>query len=174
MPDTPRIIGDGITLRAYEAGDVDGILAYRNDPATHAGIRSTSAMTRERARRFVEKATPARDDRIMWVIDVDGQYAGSVELTTWKRGWGYGAAKLGYGTHPDHRGRGLATAASRLALDWATAQGVETAVWQAVAGNHASWKVAQRLGFTPYTLVPGLLALPDGLTDGWHAKLRLR
>src|SRR5690606_13078436 len=60
------------------------------------------------------------------------------------------AGEIGYWTAPDARGRGITTAAARLAADWALSPdglGLTRLQWQAYVGNWPSRRVAWRLGF---------------------------
>ncbi len=61
-----------------------------------------------------------------------------------------GAAEVGYWLAPRARGRGLATAAASLLIDWGFAElGVARIEFAILPENRASQRVAERLGATP-------------------------
>jgi GNAT superfamily N-acetyltransferase len=69
----------------------------------------------------------------------------------------------------DARGRGVATALCRFALDWAREQGFAGMQFNAVAGsNHAAVKIYRCLGFTIVGTVPGAFAHPTLGRVGLH------
>ncbi|MBB2740278.1 UNVERIFIED_ORG: RimJ/RimL family protein N-acetyltransferase [Microbispora rosea subsp. rosea] len=102
-----------------------------------------------------------------------GEFAGDIQLT------GVipplGQAMLGYSLRPGFRGRGLATRAANLLVEWAFAN---TPLRRIVAGtspgNTASHRVLERAGFTREHLVKGLLPGPGGtrLDDVQWARTR--
>jgi RimJ/RimL family protein N-acetyltransferase len=60
-----------------------------------------------------------------------------------------GVVEVGYWVGPTARGRGVATAATRLICDWAFDElSFHRVDWQAYVGNEASRRVAERCGFT--------------------------
>lgn len=60
-----------------------------------------------------------------------------------------GVVEVGYWVAPDARGRGVATAATRLICDWAFDElDFHRVDWQAYVGNEGSRRVADRCGFT--------------------------
>ena len=56
---------------------------------------------------------------------------------------------VGLVTHPEHRGRGLASRVAGTMLAWAAGEGHELARYRALTTNAASLRVAAKLGFTP-------------------------
>ena len=58
-----------------------------------------------------------------------------------------GTPEVFYVVLPQHRGRGVATAAATVLTDWLFAAGAERVALETVAGNVASERVAERLGF---------------------------
>ena len=70
---------------------------------------------------------------------------------------------------PDARGRGVATALCRFALDWARERGYAGMQFNAVAeSNHAAVAIYLRLGFTVVGTVPGAFAHPTLGRVGLH------
>ena len=88
--------------------------ASREEVCRYQGWRPN---TEEQTRAFVTEAVAAADERpqhrFVYVVTCEGLVVGSCELNL--RGDGQG--EIGYGLHPDHWGRGLATAASRRLLE---------------------------------------------------------
>jgi ribosomal-protein-alanine N-acetyltransferase len=58
-----------------------------------------------------------------------------------------GEVEIGYGLAPSARGRGVATEAVRLLLDWVRTQGARTVRAEVLPGNEPSWQLLLRLGF---------------------------
>jgi RimJ/RimL family protein N-acetyltransferase len=104
-----------------------------------------------------------------WAIEVDGGWAGSINLHPRAPG----TSELGYGAHPDVRGRGVVTAAARLLAAHAFDDlGVQTLVWRAARGNWASRRVAWALGFTQDGTWPATHPGPgDTVTGTWLGHL---
>jgi GNAT superfamily N-acetyltransferase len=82
------------------------------------------------------------DDR-WWVLG-DGLAAGNMTDVAGS------PTDVGLVTHPDHRGRGLATRVAGTMLAWARDEGYGLARYRALATNLASLRVAEKLGFTPF------------------------
>ncbi|SDL38157.1 GNAT acetyltransferase [Microbacterium azadirachtae] len=61
--------------------------------------------------------------------------------------------EIGIETHPDARGKGLATAVAARMIDELLERGI-TPVWSCRASNHASVALAIKLGFTPARRLP--------------------
>lgn len=58
-----------------------------------------------------------------------------------------GAVEVGFWVHPDHRGRGITTAALALAVEFARRSGLTTLAARTVPGNQASQRVLEQSGF---------------------------
>lgn len=117
-------------------------------------------------------ASWANGTATIWTIRVENEFAGIVGLYR----IGNGAADLGFWMVPSFRGRGLLTEACQAVLDFALASepegmGLRRVGWNALAGNHASARVAQKLGFR-FEGIARLAAVGrDGLEDDWGAGL---
>lgn len=173
----------------FRLADPSGDLVLRQfDPDADA-VRYAQVRADPASRRFASRALgpdPVADTRRtlaqvrddidaggLWylAVDVDDRLAGRVSL----RFDGDGGAEIGFGVHPDLRGRGVATRASRLicrhAFDTAA---LDVVRWHAFVGNWASRRVAWRLGFS----FDGVerLRVPQGidrvLRDAWGGTLR--
>ena len=84
-----------------------------------------------------------RGDGRWWVLG-DGLAAGNMT------DFAGAPTDVGLVTHPDHRGRGLASRVAATMLAWARDEGFETARYRALTTNVASLRVAEKLGFMPF------------------------
>ncbi len=99
-----------------------------------------------------------------FAIEVDDRFAGTVDLRLREARW----AEIGFGLAPWARGRGVMTEAVRLALRWGVDEiGLVGFHWQAVVGNHASRRVAEKTGFRIEGEVRGFLLHRGQRLDGW-------
>lgn len=114
--DVPRIVGEHVVLREYRAGDVPRIVEACADERTSYWLSQMPVpYTEQHAREWLEEIRELRatgtgsawavadpdDDRMLGVVTVfDVRPEGSAEV--------------GYWLHPDARGQGLATEATRL------------------------------------------------------------
>ncbi|MCA0335687.1 MAG: GNAT family N-acetyltransferase [Actinobacteria bacterium] len=170
----PELTDGVVRLRAHRVEDVDRIVEQCNDPES---IRWTTVPTPYDAamgREFVESiaagwTTPAGDR--LWAItaadDPDEVFMGTIDV----RAKGAGIASIGFGLHPEGRGRHLMAGALRLATQWWFDQGGVRMFWQANRGNFASWRVAWACGFTFHGTVPELLTARDQAFDGWTGSV---
>jgi len=103
-----------------------------------------------------------------FAVEVDGRYAGTVEL----RDEGEGRVEVAYGSHPWVRGTGAMTRAVRLLVDWGFAErDARVIVWRANKGNWASRKLAWRLGFALEGTIRAALPQRGELRDAWVGTL---
>ncbi|MFP5336655.1 MAG: GNAT family N-acetyltransferase [Actinomycetes bacterium] len=109
-----------------------------------------------------------RPDDVSFVVEYGGRFAGEVGL----RPDGQGAAQLGFGLAPWARGRGLMSAAVRLALTWGFAEAGLTVVhWRAPVGDWASRRVAWACGFRIEGTVRGLETRRGERRDAWIGSI---
>jgi RimJ/RimL family protein N-acetyltransferase len=170
--DVPVLEGRGLRLRPHSEADVDAIVERCRDPET---VRWTvvptpydHAMTREY---LAGMADPANPD-VSFAIEVDGRYAGTLDLRPYATAAEHAGGSVGFVTSPWARGRQVMTRAMVVAMDHAFgALGWQFVVWQANVGNVASYKAVWRLGFPLPVTVPVLLLHRDRMRDGWHSVL---
>jgi RimJ/RimL family protein N-acetyltransferase len=180
FPDGVPILIDaeaGITLRAAGRHDLAAIVEQCRDPGM---IRWTTVPTPAEgyqlrdAEEFltVIAAGWTSGQRLGWTIE--GQrgstrgFCGSIDL----RIEGDGIAEVGFGLHPEARGRSIMTAALNLVCDYGfEVAGLEVIRWRAAVGNWASRRVAAKAGFVFDGSVRRLLAHRGELLDGWMATL---
>jgi RimJ/RimL family protein N-acetyltransferase len=149
MPDGgwPELVAGDVALRVLRPEDAPAWLAgedaeqlrwFESPPAE---LRHVLAAI-ERWRSGWRDGGPVRH----WGVWVGAEIAGGVEL----RVRDDGRANVSYLVFPDHRGRGLAAAAVRLAAAWAFDQiGVSALVAVVDERNLASRRTAEASGFVP-------------------------
>ena len=82
-----------------------------------------------------------------------------------------GDGEIGYWMGAEHRGLGRATRACRLAVQAAFDSGVDHVRWVAIAGNHASRRVAEGIGVRVEGQVRRLVEQRGTWRDGWIGTL---
>ncbi len=171
MPGPPTLTDGTVTLRAHRDDDVDAVVEQSQDPASVRWTTVPTPYTRADAQRFVLEVMPVGWAAGRWgfAVEVDGLYAGTVEL----REEGGGRAEIAFGSHPRVRGTGAMERACRLLLEWGFGtQGVRTVVWHAHVGNWTSRRLAWRLGFSfDGTLREYVVHRGGVLVDGWTGTL---
>lgn len=166
--DVPVLTDGVIALRAHRPDDVDRVVDYATDPLTMRWAKMPSPYGRSDAERFIIGALDGwrRRTSMIWAIEYEGRFVGSLDL----RGSGR-IVDVGFGLHPDARGRGLVRRAIVLALDHAVAErDVEVVRWQAAEGNLSSLRVAHAAGFTLVGRLPDWLEMNSGVVDAWCGK----
>lgn len=180
FPDAVPLLIDaeaGITLRAGNSSDLAAIVEQCRDPDM---IRWTTVpnppggyQLRD-AEEFLAVIASGwtSGKRLGWTIE--GQrgtirgFCGSIDL----RLEGDGIAEVGFGLHPEARGRSMVTAALQLVCDYGfQIAGLQVIRWRAVVGNWASRRVAAKVGFVFDGTIRRLLAHRGELLDGWMATL---
>lgn len=170
--DVPECTDGAVTLRAHRESDLPRIVEFASDPRSRAGVPLPSPYGVEQAREFLDKVRATWESgkrEGSWAIEIDGQWAGSINLHPRASG----TSEIGYGVHPDARGRGVTTAAARLLVTHAFDDlGLRTLVWRAARGNWASRRVAWALGFTLDGTWPATHPGADGSVTGtWFGHL---
>lgn len=175
-PDDVPVLDDGtVTLRAHRPDDVRGVVGFATDPVSRRWTGVPRPYDDSDAIVFIESRWAGWERGSTWAFAVacaDGVdpsgFAGSVNLTP----RGGTLAEIGFGIHPAVRGRGVATRAVSLLLDWGfETRGLETVLWRAEVGNDASRRLAWRSGFTFEGTSRRTLARPDRMVDAWQATL---
>ncbi|HTF40705.1 MAG TPA: GNAT family N-acetyltransferase [Propionibacteriaceae bacterium] len=180
FPDRVPILTDadaGVTLRAPGRGDLPGMVEQSRDPEM---IRWTSVPTPEGgyqlrdAEEFLAliNAGWTSGERLGWTIEAqrgsERGFCGSIDLHL----EGGGVADVGFGLHPQARGRSIMTAALQLVCNYGfEVAGLQVIRWRAVVGNWASRRVVANVGFIFDGTVRRLLVRRGVLLDGWIATL---
>jgi RimJ/RimL family protein N-acetyltransferase len=180
FPDAVPILIDAeadVTLRATSRGDFPALVEQCRDPEM---IRWTTVSTPpdgyqlRDAEEFLALTAIGwtSGQRLGWAIEAqrDGGrgYCGGVNLDL----EGDGVAEVGFGLHPQARGRSIMTAALQLVCNYGfEVAGLRLIRWRAMVGNWASRRVAAKVGFVFDGAVRGLLVHRGELQDGWLATL---
>jgi RimJ/RimL family protein N-acetyltransferase len=149
LPETLRLESEDVVLRDWRDEDAPAL-------APVCGERDVCAFTsvpwvywEGEARAWVERQRAKRAAGTVLALAIqagdDGRALGNVNLA----GFGDGGreAELGYWLVPEARGRGLATAAAGLLVDWGFENlGLERFEFAILPENRASQRVAERLG----------------------------
>jgi GNAT superfamily N-acetyltransferase len=108
------------------------------------------------------------------VVGVDGdRILGTAKMGPNHSGPGSHVATASFMVASDARGRGVATALCRFALDWAREHGFAGMQFNAVVEtNHAAVEIYKRLGFAIIGTVPGAFAHPTLGRVGLHIMYR--
>lgn len=163
-----------VTLRAYRENDLTRLLEMRNDPEFARWTNTSVPYSPGDARTYLGRlpALLAAGERVAWAIEAGRagvrRFCGGIDLRFGEDG----RAMIGYGLHPDARGRGLLVGAGRLVLDWAfDAVGLEVVSWHCVIGNWASRWAALGMGFRFGGIARKAYARRGELVDVWTGEL---
>ena len=170
----PRLTDGGVVLRGHSAADIPRIVEQCRAPESLRWTTIPRPYGTEQAEAFLALIAAGWAEpggHRYWAIEdaaQPGVFMGTIDLRPRKGG----SAEVGFGLHPQGRGRGLMSGALRLVADHWFASGGSQLTWWAERGNFASWRVAWACGFTMAGTVPAYLASGDGrLTDAWVATL---
>src|SRR5690242_14460130 len=98
----PVLVGELVTLRPHSEADLDPILERCVDPLSKRFTTIPWDYTRDMAREYLSGLLEPSTDEIAWAIEVDGRYAGTIDLRA--MAVDDGAGNLGFVTHPAFRG----------------------------------------------------------------------
>ncbi len=149
--EVPDLGDDQLRLRPWRLDDAPSLVRAWHDPAVIEGSRPPADRSLATAARWIEGCDERRraglafdlviagsDDRVMGEV-------GLSKLNPRRR-----AALIGWWTHAQERGRGVATTAVSLFTDWALGSGGLRALLAEIgAGHDASIRVAEAAGFRP-------------------------
>ncbi len=170
----PELTDGVVRLRAHRAEDVPRIVEQCLDPESirwttvplHYDEAMGHAWVAQIARDWETEGAPR-----LWAVtaaeDPEGLFQGSIDI----RPVGAGIASIGFGLHPEGRGRHLMAGALRLATQWWFDQGGVRMIWKANRGNFASWRVAWACGFSFHGINPGLIDHRDEALDEYLASV---
>lgn len=169
MPyDIPVLTDSILTLRPHHSADIDAVLSRSLDPLSQRWTTVPLEYTREMAVEYVEAISVPQDKDISWALEVNGAYAGTVDL----RFQGANSGDLGFVTSPEYRGKGLMSRAVGMVVAYALDDlGWDVVSWSANAGNVGSYKTVWRNGFPPPIAVPHLLPHRGKMVEGWVSSL---
>ena len=151
-----------LVLRAFNAADLDGMVAMNADPAVRHFLNAGRAVTREDCWVQMAAATGLWGLRGygLFAVEADGCFAGRIGVLhplEWPE------PELAYALDAPFRGQGLATEAVAAVRDWAFARfGFERMASFILPSNLRSVGVATRLG----AVKEGTITL-RGITADW-------
>ncbi len=168
----PVLSGAGLLLRAPTLADATGIADAIQDPEIPRWIGVIPVpYTLADAEYFVrDLSDPGWDSGAsrQWLIThaTTGDLLGVVGLHERLAG----VSEVGFWVRQQVRGRGIATAAVRLVCQFGfDTLGLERVEWQALVGNDASRRVAERAGFQLEGVLRGRLVHRGRAEDAWVA-----
>lgn len=150
LPGFPVLAGQRVRLRGPGAADADGVFALFSDPAVMRYWTSVPMQVRAQAERKVEEMRMefTHRDRIHWLVTERRGDAVIGSCSLFRFDARRRLAEIGYALRSDHWGRGLATEAVSLVLDWGfRALALRRVEADIDARNDASRRLLARLGF---------------------------
>ncbi|WP_193315385.1 GNAT family N-acetyltransferase [Nostocoides sp. F2B08] len=174
FPDCVPVLTDGrVVLRAHADADVPRMVEQSVDPESVRWTTVPSPYTEKDALTWFEGIRAGWESTkgpFLWALTEGTDtptYLGTIDVRPQAAGIGV----IGFGLHPEARGRGLMAAALRLATRWWWDRGGVRMHWQANRGNFASWRVAHACGFTYHGVIPGHLAHRGEALESWNASV---
>ncbi len=146
-----RLCTERLLLEAPQRSDVDAITAACQDAELQRWVPVPVPSARADAEGYVATYSDTGWESgqcCTWAIKVDGHFAGAISLISIAER----QATIGYWMASEFRGRGLLIEAAQSVIDFGFADSpgglsLQRIEWHAYAGNVASARVAQRLGF---------------------------
>ena len=172
----PVLTDEHALLRAHRPSDAERIVEQSRDPESLRWTTVPRPYGLPDAEDFlahIEAGWNNPEGDRLWAVsdanDPDHLFLGTIDV----RPRAPGTAEVGFGLHPDARGRGLMASALRLVCQWWFDAGGIRVHWRAMRGNFDSWRVAWSCGFRMHGTVPGLLPPGDAgpAEDAWLASL---
>lgn len=148
LPDDPRLTDGVVRLRRWLPTDAEAVFAACQDPVIARFVPIPQPYTLDSATDFIARAnagTDAGPSAHLAIVDAVGdKLLGSIS----RHGPDGHRAMFGYWLAPGARGRGIATRALRLIVDWslATTDAIRLELYTDPE-NDASGRVAARAGF---------------------------
>lgn len=162
-----------LLLRRPVPTDAPAITAACRDPEMERWTTVPVPYAEQDARSFVDghvaPGWAAGSPLVFAITDTaTGGYLGSIDLAP----DGAGAGEVGYAVAPWARGTGVCTDALRLLCRWGFDDlRLARIEWQAHVGNTASWRVAEKVGFTLEGTCRERLVQRGKRVDGWIGGL---
>jgi [ribosomal protein S5]-alanine N-acetyltransferase len=168
LPAFPRLQGKRVCLRQPCADDVDGIFGLFADPAVMRYWSRPPMTVRAEAEGLVTEINAAFAERTMlnWVVARrrDDGVIGTCTLFRFEPR--HRRAEVGYALRSDHWGRGLASEAVTLALDWVfRTLGLHRIEADIDPRNDGSRTLLERLGFNSEGLLRERYFMAGAVSD---------
>jgi RimJ/RimL family protein N-acetyltransferase len=163
-----------VTLRPHRDADAARIVEACRDAATRHWLGTLpSPYTDDDAREHLlqVRTQQAAGTAVYWAVTPHDDDVMAGEMCVFVRDDAGRHGEIGYWTHPRARGRGLTTAAVRLAARHALVPreegglGMDRLLLRAAAGNHASQRIAEKAGFRRAGVDRAADLLGDGALD---------
>ncbi len=172
----PELTDAHALLRAHRPQDAARMVEQSTDPESLAWTTVPRPYAERDAHEYLAHIeaqwNDPQGDRLWAVSDANDPahpYLGTIDV----RPRATGTMEVGFGLHPDARGRGLMASALRLVCQWWFDAGGTRVHWKAMRGNFDSWRVAWSCGFRMHGTVPELLpsAAEGRAVDAWVGSL---
>jgi RimJ/RimL family protein N-acetyltransferase len=172
--DPPLLYGERVTLRPHADTDVPRIVEACRDPQSRLWLSTLPVpYTDEDAwgHLFQIRSQQASGTAVYWAVTADDDDTMVAEVCVFVRDDTGRQGEVGYWAHPRARGRGLTTAAVRLAARHALLPqeegglGMNRLLLRAASGNLASRRVAEKAGFRAAGVDRAADPLGDGTLD---------
>ncbi|MEW6057489.1 MAG: GNAT family N-acetyltransferase [Bdellovibrionota bacterium] len=166
-----KILMTQLTLRPLRSSDLKTFLTWASDPEVTRSLMWDHYTSEDEASRFLKNV--AEKHPWFMAICLDGTPVGAITLDQ-KTGSGICRAELGYVVAKKFWGKGLATAASKIALDRGFADlGVERIEALVDPDNEASIKVLENSGMVREGVLRNYLVHRSKVRDRYiYAKVR--
>ncbi|RLQ80607.1 N-acetyltransferase [Salinibacterium amurskyense] len=157
-----------LTLDALTEADVDVMTSYCQDTVLKDAVPIPWPYEREHADGFINELAPqwwAEGSELTWAIRRTGN-----PLLLGVVGFNVKSAAIGYWLGTPHRGNGFMPEAVTAAVNLLHSMGHAELHWEAVVGNVASARVAEKVGFDYTGTAPALGRFRDDTRPlCWHA-----
>jgi len=172
--DPPLLYGERVTLRAHRDSDAPRIVEACRDGSTRHWLSTLPApYTEDDARNHLLqiRSQQAAGTAVYWAVTAPEDDLMAGEMCLFVRDDTGRQGEVGYWAHPRARGRGLTTAAVRLAARHALLPreegglGMDRLLLRAAAGNVASQRVAEKAAFRRTGVDRAADPLGDGTLD---------
>lgn len=168
LPGFPQLTGPRVRLRGPRDDDTDALFALFSDAAVmRYWSRAPMTEPSEAAGMIVEMGESfAQRDKIGWVIAERGDDVAIGTCTLFRFERRHRRAEIGYALRRDRWGRGIATEAVSLALDWGfRTLGLHRVEADIDPRNLPSRKLLDRLGFASEGVLRERFFIGDEVTD---------
>src|SRR3989338_2961585 len=153
-----------ILVRRGRLGDENGIIEMQKSGLKRKNWIYTGVNQATRTRKIREKFRARNPDSYAFVaIDREkNKLVGSVAFSFRRSGRLRHRIDLGWGVHPDYKGRGIATRLLNEALKFAKSKGFKRAEAEMANKNLNSWKLARKCEFKIEGIKKKALLTDDG------------
>lgn len=155
-----KLKGDGFILRPIKLSDLDGYWEVMQDKESIKNFMSVPNSFEE-AKKEVKEHIQKSKTKVteVFTIEVNGKYAGNVKLDCQNYDLTSGEGRVHLWLHPDFRGKGIATNALKLVIEYGFNKRKFHVIYaQCKASNKAVCRVNEKVGFkfVEYRMVEGI------------------